>query len=109
MFRVIRIAATTGLIFLFSLVTANAQTYSHMLSTPPQFDLSVLKCHDLLDASLTNRGYALMLYWGYEAGKAGKTKFVTANLRSQTQKLTDYCASNPQMLIFDAIKHIQPK
>ena len=109
MVRIIRIAATAGIIFLFSVITANAQTYSHVLSTPPQFDLSVLKCHDLLDASLTNRGYAVMLYWGYEAGKAGKTNFVTATIRSQTQKLTDYCASNPQMLVFDAIKHIRSK
>ncbi|MEO9169956.1 MAG: HdeA/HdeB family chaperone [Candidatus Baltobacteraceae bacterium] len=109
MIRNTMLAVLTALFFGFSDAGAHAQSTAPMLSTPAQFDLSAFKCHDLLDASLTNRGYAIMLFWGYEAGKAGDTKFVTAGLRSQSQKLTDYCAEHPQMLVFDAIKHVKPK
>lgn len=106
MIRIARLALFAAAFLGASGTFATAQSTSQMLSTPPEFDLRALKCHDLLDASLTNRGYAMMLYWGFEAGQAGKTKFVTAQLRSQSQKLTDFCAKNPQTTIFDAIKRI---
>lgn len=106
MIRIITFAALAAVLGGSAASAARAQSTSSMLSTPAKFDLNTLQCHDLLDASLTNRGYAMMLYWGYEAGKSGTTKFVTATVRSQSQKLTDYCAEHPKVLIFDAIKSV---
>jgi len=83
------------------------QTSSHILSTPPQFDLSKLRCHYMLDADLTNRGYLVMLYWGYEAGEARKPTFVTATIRQETQALTDFCAQHPETLMMDAIDKVR--
>ncbi|MGZ3522403.1 MAG: HdeA/HdeB family chaperone [Vulcanimicrobiaceae bacterium] len=101
-----RLVLFAAALFSVSGAFAIPQSTSQMLSTPPQFDLRTLKCHDLLDASLTNRGYAMMLFWGFEAGKAGETKFVTSQIRAKSRKLVDFCANNPQTLVFDAIKRI---
>ncbi len=80
-----------------------AQSGSGQLSTPKSIDLNTMQCHDLLDASLLNRGFAIMMYFGYEAAKKQTTKFSTATLRANAQKLTDYCAAHPKTPVFNAL------
>jgi hypothetical protein len=73
------------------------------LSTPKQFDLNKITCRNFLNASLDNRGYLLMMYWGFEAAKSHTTKFVTADIRTRSQRVIDYCASAPDTPMFAAV------
>ena len=74
------------------------------LSTPKQFDLSKITCGDFLNLSLTDRGYLFLMYAGFDSGKTGVTKFVTADLRSRAQKLTDFCATSPKTAMSAAMR-----
>lgn len=73
------------------------------LSTPKEFDLTSITCADFLNASLSDRGYLLMMYWGFTSAKSGTTKFVTADLRARAQKISDFCATAPQTKMFSAV------
>jgi HdeA/HdeB family len=74
------------------------------LSTPKQFDLSKITCRKFLNASLDDRAYLLMIYWGFEAAKMHTTRFVTADIRNRSQKVIDYCASAPSSPMFAAVE-----
>lgn len=98
---------TVALLFSNLSVALSQQTPSpqalSQLSTPKEFDLTKITCAQFLNLSLSDRGYLLMMYVGYASAKSGTTKFVTADLRAQGQKLTDFCASAPQTPMFTAI------
>lgn len=105
----VRMIAALTLALLFSNVSVAlpqqppSQQALSQLSTPKEFDLTKITCGDFLNLSLSDRGYLLMMYVGYASAKFGKTKFVTADLRSRGQKLTDFCANSPQTPMFTAI------
>ena len=73
------------------------------------YDLTRIKCADLLQANLMDRSSAVMFIWGYEAGRKGVTSFDTIKLENATQGLIQTCEAQPSMTILTAAAEVQKR
>ncbi|MBV8164342.1 MAG: hypothetical protein JOZ91_08735 [Candidatus Eremiobacteraeota bacterium] len=73
------------------------------------YDLTRIKCADLLQANLMDRSSAVMFIWGYEAGRKGITSFDTVKLENATQGLMQTCEAKPSLTILAAAAEVQKR
>jgi len=71
------------------------------------YDLSKLKCSDLLQANLVDRASAIMFVWGYEAGRKNVTMFDTELLEKATHGLMEECEAQPSLLMMTAVANVE--
>jgi hypothetical protein len=73
------------------------------------YDLTRIKCADLLQANLMDRSSAVMFIWGYEAGRKGVTSFDTVKLENATYGLMKECEAQPSQTILSAAAAVEKR
>ena len=73
------------------------------------YDLTRIKCTDLLQANLIDRSSAIMFIWGYEAGRLGVTSFDTVKLENATRGLMEACTAQPSQPILSAAAAVEKR
>lgn len=73
------------------------------------YDLTSIKCTDLLQANLIDRSSAIMFIWGYEAGRKGVTSFDTVKLENATRGLMEACTAQPSQPILTAAAAVEKR
>ena len=102
-----------------ALAVGVVSTRAHAAATKPvpqptvkyyrTYDLTKIKCTDLLQANLIDRSSAVMFIWGYEAGRKGVTSFDTVKLENATEGLIRTCEAQPSLTILAAAAEVQKR
>jgi HdeA/HdeB family len=71
------------------------------------YDLTKLKCNDLLQANILDRSSAIMFVWGYEAGRKNVTTFDTDLLEKATHGLMEECEAQPSLSLMTAVNNVE--
>jgi acid stress chaperone HdeB len=69
-------------------------------------DLSKVTCDQWSGYKITNPQNIALWLSGYYNGKRGNTVIDTQGLAAQNQKLRDFCITNPQMPVMEAVEKV---
>ena len=67
-----------------------------------KIDIAKFTCKELMAGSDTDREVGLSYYHGYMAGKKKLSALDVNSVAAQTDKVRDYCLSNPNSTVLDA-------
>jgi HdeA/HdeB family len=65
-------------------------------------DIAKMSCKDLMSGNDADRDAGIAYYHGYFAGKKNSSVIDVRVLAEQTDRVTDYCLSNPNSAVVDA-------
>ena len=68
------------------------------------FNIAELSCWDLLTANDEDIGFAMVLLYGFEAGKSGQTALNSDDIASAIGSAETFCAANPDSAALLAFK-----
>jgi len=69
-------------------------------------DLSKVTCDQWAGYKITNPQNIALWLSGYHNGKRGNTIIDTQGLAAETQKVRDFCITNPQMPVMQAVEKV---
>ena len=69
-------------------------------------DLSKVTCDQWAGYKITNPQNIALWLSGYYNGKRGNTVLDTQGLAAETQKVRDFCITNPQMPVMQAVEKV---
>jgi hypothetical protein len=69
-------------------------------------DISKITCDQWAGYKITNPQNIALWLSGYYNGKRGDTQLDTQKLAADTQKLRDFCITNPQVPVMNAIEKV---
>ncbi len=72
-----------------------------------EFNLEAVTCWEIITLPEENEIPLLMLLYGYDAGKEGKSTMSGALIESDLENLVDYCEENPDTPAVQAINTAQ--
>jgi hypothetical protein len=71
---------------------------------PGQWDVELVRCSDLLEASDADRASAAMFYYGYLAAKTGIRVIDVSRIDGNIAKLMQQCEAAPQLTVPQAFR-----
>ena len=92
-----RLASVLGVMLLAASAPAHAQV---------TLDLSKITCDQWSGYKITNPQNIALWLSGYYNGKRGNTVIDTQGLAAENQKLRDFCITNPQMPVMQAVEKV---
>jgi hypothetical protein len=78
-----------------------------MKSEEPVIDIAKLTCKELMSGNDTDREVGIAYFHGFIAGKANRNALDVYAAGASTDKVTDYCLSNPASTVMDAFAKAQ--
>ena len=79
-----------------------AATQGSALPPGTKWDVTQIRCEQLLVADDDDRAAAAMFYYGYLAAKAGLTVIDTSKIQSNLHRVMEQCGKAPTMTVPDA-------
>jgi hypothetical protein len=86
-----------GMIFVFSPALAEETTL-----TGTTLDIGKLTCKELMRGNDSDRDVGIAFYHGFLAGKTNSQVINIHDTGAKTERVTDYCLSNPTSTVMDA-------
>src|SRR5262245_36593654 len=88
------------------LVFASLAAFAQPASAQVTLDLAKVSCDQWAGYKITNPQNIALWLSGYYHGKNGKTVLDTQGLTADVQKLRDFCITNPQMPVMQAVEKL---
>lgn len=90
-------------VLVFGFVLAAATTWADQGTTQENtVDISKLTCKELMSGDDSDREVGMAFYHGFLAGKKNNQVLNVSEMGSTTDKVKDYCLSNPTSTVMDA-------
>lgn len=101
--RLISLVIFTGL-----LTVAAAWAEEPASDAAQKVTVGEVTCKQMMAGDDLDRGAVIMYFHGYRAGKMGQVVVDIPALSAQSDRVTDYCLSNPTVTVMDAFAKTSP-
>jgi hypothetical protein len=87
---------------LFALTLLATPALSQDSPAPAKLDATTWTCKELMAGRDHDRAAGIAFFHGYNAGKSGTTVFNVSELGDLSDRVKDFCLSNPSTTVLDA-------